>query len=211
MGCFSKCCAKTHLPVLMHDVWAKDALRLTRIVVLLRGHKPYPGEYDGYGMGLDDDFDDAKFVLEDAYKGERWEDLPESGYEPGQGIFHDTQFVRAIATLPNGFATYDDYWNALRDYENETMDIMALVFSKLEIPPPETLYVNMSEYLHYLVQGMAETANDYADRHPEVLDWLPDDAEGRLVQAQLYTQAMNFETAAAAEKILAPYKTPVIA
>lgn len=206
MGCFSKCCAKTHLPVLMHDVWHRDVPRLTRVVVLIRGQKPYSGEYDGYGMGLDDDYDDAKFVLEDAYNGELWEDLPESGYEPNQGIFHDTQFALAIARLPNGFATYDDYWDALRDYENESMELMSLVFSKLDIPPPETLYVNMCEYFSYLVRGMHETASDYADRHPDVLDWLPNDKEGRLAQAQLYTQAMNFETAALAEKILAPYK-----
>jgi hypothetical protein len=210
MGVFSKCCAKTHLPVLSGSAWGRDVPRLTRIVVLLRGEKPFTAEYDGYGLHLDDDFDDAKFVLEDVYKGERWEDLPESGYEPNQGFFHDKQLMLAIAALPNGFATWDDYVDVLREYEDGSEKALATAFSKLDIPPPETLYVNMLEYLHYVVDERWESAQFYVERHPDVLDWLPDDQPGKLAQAKVFTQALDEETRAQAARVLADYlaRTP---
>jgi len=206
MGVFSKCCAKTHLPVLAAQAWAKDAQRLTRIVILEKGRAPCFTEYDGYGNYLDDAFDDAKFVLEDAYNGERYDDLPESGYEPNQGFFHDKAFIQAIAALPTGFATYDDYIDVLHAYSNESEECLAMAFNTLDIPPPETVYVRLLEYFNYLTGNMEDTADSYADRHPELLDWIPNDRAGRMNQAQLFMEALDQETAKVASRVLADYQ-----
>jgi hypothetical protein len=206
MGLFSKCCAKTHLPVLAAHAWARHAPRLTRIVILQKGLPPCFTEYDGYGQYLGDDFDDAKFVLEDVYKGEKWADLPESGYEPNQGFFHDTAFIETIAALPNGFASYDDYVDVLDDYSHASEGCLAAAFNALGIPPPETQYVRLLEYFNYLTGNMADTATSYADRHPGLLDWIPDDMPGRLAQAQSFMETLRQRHKAVIDTLLAAYQ-----
>jgi hypothetical protein len=114
VGTFSKCCAKSHLPVLMDDVWGKQAPRLTHVVALMPDGSRRVGEYDGYGMDLDD-YGSAKFVLQAFYAGENFDELPESGDEPEQGYFHAPEFVAALETL-SGFTTYQDYRSAVIEY-----------------------------------------------------------------------------------------------
>lgn len=211
MGFFSKCCAKTHLPVLAAIAWGLDAPRLTNIVVLERGRPPCTTQYDGYGLYLDDDFDDAKFVLEDAYQGERWEDLPESGYEPNQGFFHDKEFIQAIAALPTGFATYDDYIDVLNAYSNASDACLDAAFATLDIPPPESQYGPLLEYFNYLTSDRGEAATSYVDRHPGLLDWVPDDKPGRLAQAQSFMEALSRENKAVIDTLLVAYQAKLSA
>lgn len=109
MGVFSKCCAKTHLPVLYGTPATLGlAARLCHVMVLLPGQEPYPAVYDGYGLGLEDDWDEVKLVLQDAYRGERYEDLPPSEDDPNQGFFFDETLLpllAGVAFMPS-FSTY---------------------------------------------------------------------------------------------------------
>lgn len=150
MGFFSKCCAKTHLPVLCDNAWGEVAPRLTNIVVLTRGEKPFRAAYDGYGLHLED-FDDAKFVLADAYSGERWEDLPESGYEPGQGFFHDEALIEALAASA-GFRSHREYLTLLAEHEADGPRRIACAFSELQLDIPaaqqESMFVMLQEAAH---------------------------------------------------------------
>jgi len=205
MGFFSKCCSKTNLPVLAAPSWSQDAPRLTHVVIVEQGRPPVKTVYDGYGLNLDDSFDDAKFVLEDAYNGERWDDLPESGYEPNQGFFHDKAFIQAIAAMPAGFATYDDYIAVLDAYYNASDSCTDTAFAKLDEPPPEALHGQIMEYFHYLMNGMQSSAATYAERNPDIMFWLPEESTDRLAQAKVFTVAREQECEKLAANVLANY------
>lgn len=121
MGFFSKCCAKTHLPVLYdHPQFRRLAPHLTKVVVLLRNGEVYNANYDGYGLGLvnSGQWDDAKLVLQSAYAGETYGQLPDSEHEPQQGFFFTVQEVEALARIP-AFPSHDAY----EDFLTETNDI----------------------------------------------------------------------------------------
>jgi hypothetical protein len=93
MGFFSKCCAKSKLPVVAS--WRKFP-PLDQVVVLLPDGSKLAGQYDGYGMVDDEEISDleaSKFVLASKYAGERYEDLPESMWELGQGYFMADEFL----------------------------------------------------------------------------------------------------------------------
>jgi hypothetical protein len=93
MGFFSKCCAKSNLPVVASY---RDYPPLDQVVVLLPDGSKLTGQYDGYGR-VDDkeigDLERAKFVLASKYSGERYADLPESMWELGQGYFMADAFL----------------------------------------------------------------------------------------------------------------------
>ena len=98
MGLFSKCCAKSFLPV-VHS--GRGYPELCEVVALPKFGGSVTGMYDGYGRvgsidvcGTDGkDWNDVKFVLKSKYSGERYEDLPKSIYEKGQGHFMDDKFL----------------------------------------------------------------------------------------------------------------------
>lgn len=94
MGYFSKCCAKTFLPVVAPSVGVP---RLNLVVALLPGGLRALGEYDGYGrvgsVDLQQEWDKVKLVLAEYYEAERYEDLGPSGNELGQGYFMSRDFL----------------------------------------------------------------------------------------------------------------------
>lgn len=97
MGYFSKCCAKTYLPVI---VPSRDIPRLNNVVALLPDGTRVQGSYDGYGRidGVDiyrdwDHWLKVKFVLAEYYTGEAYEELGPSGDEMAQGHFMSDRFL----------------------------------------------------------------------------------------------------------------------
>lgn len=118
MGLFSKCCAKTNLPVLYGSGYTlKTARRLAEIVVLTRRDKPYEAVYDGYGLGLTDEWDQVKFVLKDAYAGETYEQLPPSRDEPNQGYFFSDEFILVLKDVPR-LPSHEVYEDLLREADD---------------------------------------------------------------------------------------------
>lgn len=94
MGYFSKCCAKTHLPVI---VPSRDIPRLNNVVALLPDGTRAQGAYDGYGrvggFDLQQDWDRVKLVLAEYYSGEAYDELGPSGDEMAQGHFMSDRFL----------------------------------------------------------------------------------------------------------------------
>jgi hypothetical protein len=94
MGYFSKCCAKTHLPVVVESVGIS---RLNEVVALLPGGRKAQGSYDGYGrvggVDLQKDWDRVKLILAEHYNGEAYDELGQSGDEMGQGYFMSRDFL----------------------------------------------------------------------------------------------------------------------
>jgi hypothetical protein len=93
MGFFSKCCAKSQLPIIAS--W-RNWPELSRVVVLQPRRRPLIGVYDGYGrvdFETIENFDRAKFVLAKHYKGEAYGDLPRSHDELAQGYFMSDKFL----------------------------------------------------------------------------------------------------------------------
>ena len=120
MGYFSKTCAKTHLPI-VHDSWGYAALN--RVVALLPNGAKIRGSYDGYGrvdgQELHEEWDDVKFVLEQHYNNESYNDLGKSGNELGQGHFMDNKFlIYCTIVNPDGFASYAKYKQVFKKMSN---------------------------------------------------------------------------------------------
>jgi len=117
MGFFSKCCAKTNLPVIHHgygDDWHKKYPEFYEVVVLYPDGRKIEGTYDGYGRvdgvpicgeGYDHDiWLSVKFVLKKYYAGESYGDLKKSHDELAQGHFMAENFIFYCKMLaPNGF------------------------------------------------------------------------------------------------------------
>ena len=117
MGYFSKVCAKTNLPI-VHDERGFQALN--NVVALLPNGEKITGSYDGYGRVNDVSlveneagdyiWDDVKFVLQQHYQGEAYNDLGKSGDELAQGHFMDNKFLIYCTIInPDGFKTYARY------------------------------------------------------------------------------------------------------
>lgn len=109
MGYFSKCCAKSFLPVVVPALGFPE---LNEVVALLPDGRVFEGAYDGYGCvggaNLQQEFDEVKLVLKSRYAGESFEDLGVSIREPGQGYFLNYEFLREC--LKRGsFATPNEY------------------------------------------------------------------------------------------------------
>lgn len=127
MGFFSWTCAKTNLPIMAGEAWG-DFEDLTEVVLLTeRGNFSVRGTYDGYGnieatnlidTGLSDLLDSgrAKMVLAKFYdpKVDTYDNLGKSQFEPGQGYFHNEEFVLKCIEA-GGFASYEGYCLAYRD------------------------------------------------------------------------------------------------
>jgi hypothetical protein len=120
MGYFSKVCAKTNLPI-VHDERGFQALN--NVVALLPNGEKITGSYDGYGrvngIELHECWDDVKFVLQQHYQGEAYNDLGKSGHELGQGHFMDNKFLIYCTIInPDGFKTYARYKSAFKKMAN---------------------------------------------------------------------------------------------
>lgn len=130
MGFFSKCCAKTNLPVIHHgygDDWHRNYPEFSEVVVLYPDGRKIEGVYDGYGRvdGVSlcgDDYDHdlwmkLKFVLKSKYAGESYKDLKKSHDELGQGHFMAEEFILYCKTLaPDGFKDRAAYKRAFSKY-----------------------------------------------------------------------------------------------
>lgn len=98
MGFFSKCCAKTHLPIVAPE---RGIPKLNRVVALLPDGQKHLGAYDGYGrvetdegrVELHDDWGKVKFILADYYNNEGYKDVGKSGDELAQGYFMSQEFL----------------------------------------------------------------------------------------------------------------------
>jgi hypothetical protein len=121
MGFFSKCCAKSHLPIVnKYRDGAPPAL--TEVVALTPNGKKVEGIYDGYGrvggIELYEDYNDwrkVKFVLKMHYNGESYDDLPKSYDEMAQGYFMDQRFL-THCMLVKSFKSRADYMKAFKKY-----------------------------------------------------------------------------------------------
>lgn len=122
MGFFSKCCAKTHLPILTIQ---KEVPRLSTVVALLPDGTKRQGIYDGYGrvdgvsVMADADGRDiwkkVKFVLLDHYNGEAYHDLGPSGDELAQGFFMHKDFI-LYCLMHGAFKNRAQYVRAFKKY-----------------------------------------------------------------------------------------------
>jgi len=124
MGYFSKCCAKTHLPVVVESLGIPH---LNNVVALLPDGRKFEGSYDGYGRvngeplveSEDGEFiwPKVKFVLRDYYSGEAYGDLGNSGDEKAQGFFMDKAFLH-YCIKHGAFKSRAEYIKAFKKYAN---------------------------------------------------------------------------------------------
>ena len=122
MGYFSKCCAKTHLPVVVESLGIPH---LNNVVALLPDGRKFEGSYDGYGRvnGIDllpdgyveKKWDALKFVLKGKYEGETYKQLGKSGDELAQGYFMSDRFLLYCMKV-GSFASYAEYKKAMHKY-----------------------------------------------------------------------------------------------
>ena len=120
MGFFSKCCAKSHLPVVTKY---RDGTphELTEVVALTPNGKKVEGIYDGYGrvggIELYEDYDDwrkVKFVLKMHYNGESYKDLPKSYDELAQGYFMADEFLKHCMSVKS-FKSRKEYEKSFKE------------------------------------------------------------------------------------------------
>lgn len=124
MGFFSKCCAKTNLPVV---VYAKGCPEFNEVVALTPDGRVVEGSYDGYGRigdeNLREDYhgkwiwDKVKFVLKPHYNGETYNELPRSNDEMAQGYFMADAFLQYCKTH-GAFKNRAAYVRAFKKYAN---------------------------------------------------------------------------------------------
>lgn len=123
MGFFSKCCAKSHLPVLTKY---REVPLLSNVVALLPSGEIVRGMYDGYGRvddvelrerGADWIWPEVKLVLAIYYKGETYEQLGPSGNELAQGYFMSDEFLQ-YCMKRGSFKSRAEYEQAFKKYAN---------------------------------------------------------------------------------------------
>lgn len=128
MGFFSYTCAKSNLPILAGTSWGDRPEATTVVVVFKDGRSAVHGQYDGYGRvdGVEvmEDIESgrAKMVLRKYWQQERFSGLGKNENEPGQGHFHDEQFIDELYSagpLPSA----RDYYAALQKYEGDMQDV----------------------------------------------------------------------------------------
>jgi hypothetical protein len=116
MGFFSKTCAKTHLPVC---TMYKERPFFSAVVALTADGQIIDGVYDGYGrvneVELHDDWDNVKFVLKHAYKGEKYAELGESHDEKAQGYFMADEFLD-VCEKKQAFKSFNEYRKYFEKY-----------------------------------------------------------------------------------------------
>jgi hypothetical protein len=90
----------------------KERPFFSAVVALTADGQVIEGVYDGYGrvndVELHEDWENVKFVLRHAYKGEKYADLGESYDEKAQGWFMDDEFLDVCETK-GSFATHKEY------------------------------------------------------------------------------------------------------
>ena len=198
MGLFSKTCAKTHLPVLYANAWARDAERLTRVVCLLPGQEPFTTSYDGYGLGLGSDFEDAKLVLESDYDGETYDELGESPSEPNQGYFHSTELMKALAQC-QGFASFEDYEALLAAHDERCDMATRALLNEMGFYSPEGKDYEVVAVFEALREGDEERATKYLDRAPALRGFR---ASQLVDEAHTYFDRYQAASAAAAAELV---------
>lgn len=124
MGYFSKCCAKTNLPVV---VQGRGFPEFNEIVALTPDGRVVEGPYDGYGCigeeNLREDYsgkwiwDKVKFVLKPHYNGETYNELPRSNDEMAQGYFMADAFLQYCKTH-GAFKNRAAYVRAFKKHAN---------------------------------------------------------------------------------------------
>ena len=128
-------------------------------------------------MQLDSAFDDAVFVLADAYQGETWGQLGKSGYEPNQGFFHDEAFIRACAASP-GFVSYEGYLTAIEDFEAGADARTRQAFkTALNLDIPEEMAWTVAAYYEAVAQGDTPELARLRTKYPVLNAWTPGDLE----------------------------------
>lgn len=126
MGFFSYTCAKSNLPALASTSW--DDHPFTQVVLFDKDGVLAEGTYDGYGriFGTCRSGGDVLELVDGGYYGlieegelklvlklysdpsDSFETLGRSGYDPGQGHFHDEDFIEACSVV-GGFSSFEDY------------------------------------------------------------------------------------------------------
>jgi len=124
MGYFSKCCAKTNLPIVVAE---KGIPRLNFVVALTPDGEVVEGSYDGYGrvngINLVEGprggyrWPKVKMVLKEHYNGEKYEELPKSHDEMAQGYFMAPAFLH-FCILQGPFKNRAGYVRAFKKYAN---------------------------------------------------------------------------------------------
>jgi hypothetical protein len=114
MGYFSKTCATTHLPVVVPEIGIPQ---LNLVVALFPDGRKLEGAYDGYGrVGghdlmaeySDSEWNKIKFVLQNKYEGEDYDNLGKSGNELAQGFFMARKFLQH-SILKGSYKDYAEY------------------------------------------------------------------------------------------------------
>lgn len=182
MGFFSKCCAKTFRPVVFADPWAlRVAPHLARVVALTPRKKIF-AEYDGYGMGLSDEWDQVKFVLQDCYAGETFEQLPSSMDDPLQGFFISPELMEVLALIPS-FPSGKDYVE-LTKFESHQADATSnQLLRGLGLLDDTTEGYRVRQALQYVSEMTGDPENDeyevrkytaHRANRPELVKLLPE-------------------------------------
>lgn len=102
MGFYSFTCAQTGLPVMAGEACRQpDDLGMCTVVAVHSNGERFEGVYDGYGrvdgeeVGDDIHRGTLKLVLKQFHNpATSFDSLGPSGHEPGQGYFHDWEFIR---------------------------------------------------------------------------------------------------------------------
>ena len=108
MGYFSKCCAKTNLPVV---VQGKGYPEFNEVVALTPDGRVVE---DYHGKWI---WDKVKFVLKPHYNGETYNELPRSNDEMAQGYFMADAFLQYCKTH-GAFKNRAAYVRAFKKYAN---------------------------------------------------------------------------------------------
>lgn len=206
MGCFSKCCAKTHLPVLSADsFWGTFAPRLCRVVMLSPEGDRITRDYDGYGCGDVLDFDECKMVLADAYQNESFGQLGESPYEPGQGIFHSRGLIAVLKETPS-LPSHQAYARLYKDYDSEESRITLQLLNERGVRCESKLAFEVGRALEHLADGFDIEYTRMLERHPEIRKWVPEGYDHAQRLAKVYDDALVSRTTACARKLVEALK-----
>ena len=203
MGYFSKCCAKTHLPVLCADsFWGNFAPRLCKVVMLAANGDRITREYDGFGCGDVLDFDACKMVLADAYNNETFAQLGESEYEPGQGVFHSRGLIATLKDVPS-LPSYDAYCKLLKRYEAEETTIRNALLCERGINCDTGLGADIANALDNLAAGFEQVYEQLLERNPKMAELLPVGYEDAKKYAKLFDDALVARTTSKAKMLIA--------
>lgn len=203
MATYSKCCAKSHLPALTHEAWGDVAPRLTHVVVLTPDGSRRVGQYDGYGMDLEN-FHAAKLVLHAFYEGETFDQLAKSGDEPGQGFFHDIEFVTALETL-TGFTSHEEYLNTVREYGRLGDERRKAGFAAISLQLPREHWYGAHEILEMAARTFPPSMSSMREEYPDAATYLPRTFDALRAAALKFDEAFRALATTQARDIIGRY------